>query len=93
MEIKPLRPRKIFIEMLRKMTPEQRYMKSVELTEMVKNKKLKEFSERYPQHSQQELFAMYRDWADHDEKPLTYYEVWLAEQEKRSGANTLGNTI
>lgn len=50
---------KIYIETLRKMTPEQRYAKSIELTKMTKELFLHGLRKRYPDKSESEIKKIY----------------------------------
>lgn len=55
MDLKPEPNRKIYIEILKKMTPEQRLMKSFELTEMSKNLFLQGLKKRFPDKTEKEI--------------------------------------
>ena len=58
-DIKPRPNRERYIETLRAMTPEQRLMKALELSEMSRSLMRHGLRERHPVASEQELHALY----------------------------------
>lgn len=62
-DLKPEPNRRIYIEILRKMTPEQRIMKALELTDMAKMLLWEGLKTRYPDMPEFELKKIYlKEW-------------------------------
>lgn len=62
-DLKPEPNRRIYIEILRKMTPEQRIMKAMELTDMAKMLLWEGLKTRYPDMPETELKKIYlKEW-------------------------------
>lgn len=59
MDIKPEPNRKLYIEILRKMTPQQRLLKSFELTAMSKSLFLQGLKKRFPDKNEKEIKEIY----------------------------------
>ena len=59
MEIKPHPNRKRYIEVLRRMTPEQRLMKALELSEMSRELTRAGLRERFPDASEEEIQRLF----------------------------------
>jgi hypothetical protein len=58
-DIKPRPNRARYIEVLRRMTPEQRLAKAIELSELSRSLMRAGLRERYPQASEAELHTLY----------------------------------
>lgn len=62
-DLKPEPNRRVYIEILRKMTPEQRIMKAMELTDMAKMLLWEGLKTRYPDMPEAELKKIYlKEW-------------------------------
>ncbi len=59
MDIKPRHNHKLYIEVLRRMTPEQRLLKAFELTEFSRALFLEGLKKRFPDLSDQEIHQIY----------------------------------
>lgn len=61
-DIKPRPNHQLYLEVLRKMTPEQRLMKAFELSEMSKQLFMQGLRSRFPEKSEQEIKQIYLEW-------------------------------
>lgn len=59
MDPKPRRNHRIYLEALRRMTPEQRLLKAFELSEMTRELFRRGLRERFPDLSEQELHQLF----------------------------------
>ena len=64
MDIKPRPNHKIYIQILRRMTPEQRLLKAFELTDFSRSLLLAGLRRRFPEASDEEIKRIYLDRLD-----------------------------
>ncbi len=61
-DIKPRPNHKIYIKILRKMSPEQRLKKAIELSQLTKQLSMHGFKKRFPDRSEEEINNLFLEY-------------------------------